>query len=137
MQDPRWNLHGTTFSWFNVVDSIHGSSSLVVGDVLLPDENGAWTVFPEGNGVVATVRFQAVSNATRALEEAAADVVMDGRVDMLDLGYVALRFGSSLGDNRWGPRADLNGDSRIDMKDLSAVAERFGKIYEVVPELVF
>jgi hypothetical protein len=158
LQDPRWNLHGTTFS---VSD---GVAALQFSDLLLPDENGVYTTYPAGDGVVATVQFQVVANATLQghiwtwlslpqnpgiiyitppggwvclLEEAAADVVMDGRVNMKDLAYVAKRFGSSLGDNRWSPRADLNGDSRIDLKDLSAVAKRFGKIYEVEPGLVF
>ena len=161
MQDPRWNLHGTMF-----IIEFHpiAEGNVYIGDLLAPDENGVWTVFPEGNGVLATLRFQAVSNVTSQihiwtwvslldvsclsdrmesidissiggwvclLEEAAADVVMDGRVDMKDLATVAKRFGSSLGDNRWSPKADVNGDNRIDMKDLSFVANQWGNNFEV------
>lgn len=162
MRDPRWNLHGT---FFLAEPSELYDFYFQIGDVLLPDENGEWTVFPEGSGVVTTLRFHASSNETYdkhiwtwvslssvsamsgesksigisssggwvcLLEEAAADVVMDGKVDMWDLGYVAKRFGSSPGDNRWSFRADVNGDNRIDLKDLGFVANQWGNNFEVL-----
>jgi parallel beta-helix repeat protein len=70
------------------------------------------------------------------LEEAAADVVMDGQVDMWDLATVAKHFGCSLGDSRWMFRADVNGDGRIDMKDLGFVANQWGNNFEV-PQLAY
>lgn len=162
MQDPRWNLHGTFFTISNEVDPVYGPTVLI-NDLLLPDSNGNWTAFPEGDGTLVTVRFQAKSNKTSQgdiwtpvhlsdgppgvirltppgdgwiclVEEAKTDVNMDGRVDMKDLSYVAVRFGSSPSDNRWSPSADINSDDRIDMKDLSTVAKQFGKIYEVPPD---
>ena len=49
------------------------------------------------------------------------DVNGDGRVNILDLAYVASRFGSS------APTADLNGDGRVDMLDLVVVANSYGQ----------
>jgi YVTN family beta-propeller protein len=49
------------------------------------------------------------------------DVNGDGRVNMLDLAYVASRFGSST------PAADLNGDGKVDIFDLVIIADNYGR----------
>ena len=49
------------------------------------------------------------------------DVNSDGVINILDLAWVAARFGSS------DPTADLNGDGVVDMLDLSAVARDYGQ----------
>ena len=49
------------------------------------------------------------------------DVNGDGRVNLLDLAYVASRFGSST------PAADLNGDGKVDILDLVIIADNYGR----------
>ena len=49
------------------------------------------------------------------------DVNSDGAVDILDLAWVAARFGSN------DPTADINGDGVVNMLDLSTVAQNYGQ----------
>jgi hypothetical protein len=58
--DPTWNLYGTFF-----VSSVEGDGlgpHVLIGDLLLPNGVGEWdqTTFPNGQGIVATVRFRAI-----------------------------------------------------------------------------
>jgi hypothetical protein len=48
------------------------------------------------------------------------DINDDGRVNMLDLAYVAAHFGRST------PAADLNRDGKVDIFDLAIVADNYG-----------
>jgi parallel beta-helix repeat protein len=57
------------------------------------------------------------------------DVNKDGKVDMIDIGIVALSFGSSPGDLRWNPLADVNQDGKVDLRDIGLVARHFGEHY--------
>jgi parallel beta-helix repeat protein len=54
------------------------------------------------------------------------DVNKDGKVDMIDIGIVALSFGSSPGDLRWNLLADVNQDGKVDLRDIGLVARHFG-----------
>lgn len=54
------------------------------------------------------------------------DVNGDGRVDMKDVGYTAMRFGKYPAEPLWDAKADINGDGTINMKDLGIVAKNFG-----------
>lgn len=51
----------------------------------------------------------------------------DGKVDMLDIGYVARRFMCLPDDILWDPNADVNVDDKIDMADIGTVARHFGE----------
>ena len=55
------------------------------------------------------------------------DLNVDGRVDIYDVGIVAIAFGSKPGDPDWNPIANLNNDSIIDIFDVVTVATNFGK----------
>lgn len=157
MQDPRWNLHGTEFIVFVEVDPAFGPV-VTVGDALLPDDNGNWTAFPDGNGTLATIQFQASNTTSQGhiwtrvglsseqadfcssgyiclLEEAKTDLNQDGTVNMKDLGKAAKAFGTEPGDLRWDSACDINSDFKVDMKDIGAVAKHFGKTYEVPPDV--
>jgi hypothetical protein len=55
-----------------------------------------------------------------------------GKVDMLDVGLVASKFGKRQGQPGWDPNCDLTGpkgvpDGRVDMLDVGLVASMFGK----------
>lgn len=56
------------------------------------------------------------------------DLTRNGRVDGEDLVALALRFGATVGDDRYRSAADLNGDGTIDGGDLAILAGNFGKI---------
>ena len=51
----------------------------------------------------------------------------DGKVDMLDVGYVARRFQLTPSEPMWDPNADVNDDEKIDMVDIGNVARHFGE----------
>jgi YVTN family beta-propeller protein len=55
------------------------------------------------------------------------DLNGDGRVTILDLTYVAARFGSS------APTADLNGDGRVDILDVVIIADHYGSVDQAEP----
>jgi PKD repeat protein len=51
----------TFFAWNLEEDGFYGGPHVVVGNILLPNENGQWPgPFPEGSGVVATIRFKVI-----------------------------------------------------------------------------
>ena len=52
--------------------------------------------------------------------------VPDGKVDIDDVVYVALRFGTYLGHPNWDPLADITDDDKVDIDDVVYVALRFG-----------
>jgi Dockerin type I domain len=54
------------------------------------------------------------------------DVDRDCKIDILDLSIVAIHYGTKVGDPNYYAPADVNGDGRIDILDLSAVAVRYG-----------
>ncbi|MEM2779873.1 MAG: cohesin domain-containing protein [Candidatus Bathyarchaeia archaeon] len=56
MQDPRWNLYGT------YPITIVENNYIIMGDIILPNATGYWdqTEFPNGNGVLFTVKFRAI-----------------------------------------------------------------------------
>jgi len=58
-----------------------------------------------------------------------ADVNRDGKVDIQDLGIVALAFGSYPEHPRWNRDTDVNDDGRTDLKDIALVALHFGETY--------
>jgi outer membrane protein assembly factor BamB len=51
----------------------------------------------------------------------------DGKVDMLDVGYVARRFQLTPSEPMWDPNADVSDDGKIDMADIGSVARHFGE----------
>lgn len=55
------------------------------------------------------------------------DLNGDGKVDMKDLGIVALAFGSYPEHPRWNPDADINQDGVVDINDILIVLSHFGQ----------
>jgi hypothetical protein len=51
----------------------------------------------------------------------------DGKVDMRDVGSVAILFGAKYPDSSYNPNCDLNDDGKINMYDVGAVARHFGE----------
>jgi hypothetical protein len=162
MKDTRWNLHGTYFI-SNVEDDPVYGPCVLVGDLLLPDDNGNWAAFPTGNGTVATVTFNVtrvprgldtppahinmgladpfsilvnddqeeittnrLSGEVRIYPTHIADINLDGKVNMVDIGYIARAFGAKPGHPRWNADYDVIIDGIINMRDVGVVARNFG-----------
>ncbi len=52
----------------------------------------------------------------------------DGKVDIRDIGIIAVRFGCNKGDPCYAPEYDLNCDGKIDILDIAIAAREFGKV---------
>ena len=61
MKDSRWNKHGTVFLSPIDDDFATYGGNVLVGDLLLPDDNGVWAAFPSGTGIVATITFSTIA----------------------------------------------------------------------------
>lgn len=55
------------------------------------------------------------------------DVNGDGKVDMRDIGEVAVAYGTDMDHPRWNSRADVNGDGVVNLLDIALTAHDFGK----------
>jgi len=58
------------------------------------------------------------------------DTDANGYVDMMDVRYVADRFGMLKGDDQWDDRADWDHNDHIDIFDVRYSAKNFGKSYD-------
>ncbi len=162
-EGPFMKSFGDTFFISSIDDdkAVYGGNVLV-GILLLPDEDGNWATFPTGSGTIATVTFNTTSlprgldqppthvnlglvdpsglvndnaedistnllgGAARIYPTHIADVNRDGRVNMLDIGYVARAFGAVPGHPRWNAEYDVVIDNVINMRDVGSVARNFG-----------
>jgi hypothetical protein len=62
LKDSRWNKHGTLFLNSTEIDPVYGPNVLI-GDLLIPDDNGVWVTFPSGFGVLATFTLNPIHAA--------------------------------------------------------------------------
>lgn len=56
------------------------------------------------------------------------DINSDGKVNMKDVGYVAIRFGIDVASPLWDSKADIVVDGKINMRDIGTVSRHFGEI---------
>jgi hypothetical protein len=134
MTDSRWNLHGTVFLASIDDDfSVYGGNVLV-GDLLLPDDNGIWAAFPTGNGTVATVTFNVI-NLPLGLDQPPTHVKFGLAEDSFLVSDVPGQVTPDeitpnllSGEVRIYPThiADINLDGTVNMKDIGLVAKAFG-----------
>ncbi len=59
----------------------------------------------------------------------AGEVVVDGRVDIMDAATLALSYSRGPGDARYNGMADFNVDGRVDILDAAALAANYGMSY--------
>lgn len=57
------------------------------------------------------------------------DINRDGVVDIYDLSIAGVAYGSSEGDPRYNPYADLNMDDHVDIRDVIVICRNWGKQY--------
>ena len=55
--------------------------------------------------------------------------VPDGKVDIRDVHYVAMYYGTTPSSPNWNPNADINGDGKVDIKDVHIAALNYGQHY--------
>lgn len=53
--------------------------------------------------------------------------VPDGKVDMVDLGSIARRFGGVIPNPGYDPNLDARFDGKIDMKDIAVACKNYGR----------
>jgi hypothetical protein len=53
----------------------------------------------------------------------------DGLVDIRDVHYVAICYGTTPSSPNWNPNADINNDGKIDIKDAHIAAANYGQHY--------
>lgn len=56
------------------------------------------------------------------------DINGDGKINMYEIGYTAIRFGITPNSPNWDSRCDFVSDSKINMKDIGLIAKYFGNI---------
>jgi hypothetical protein len=57
----------------------------------------------------------------------AGDIVNYGQVNILDISFIATRFGTTPASPNWNAAADINADGKIDILDISTCAVNYGK----------
>ena len=55
------------------------------------------------------------------------DVNMDKKVDMMDIGWICLAYGSYPGCPNWNPNMDINNDNKVDMIDIGFACVHYGE----------
>ena len=60
------------------------------------------------------------------IELIAGDVNNDGEINIADFTYLAGRYGSAKGDDRYTTQADLNSDEKVNIQDLAILGSHFG-----------
>jgi len=83
---------------------------------------GNFTVYASANHEEETITTRTVFTA-----KLAGDSNDDGRVDYIDLGRLAVAYGSKLGDATYNSAVDFDSNGRINYKDLGTVATNYGK----------
>jgi hypothetical protein len=129
-EGPFMKSFGNTFFISSIDDDVNVyGHNVLVGILLLPDDNGNWAAFPTGNGTVATVTFN-VTSLPRGLDQPPTHINL-GLVDPSGLvNDNAEDISTNLlsGEVRLYPThiADVNRDGKVDMHDIGYVAHEFG-----------
>jgi arylsulfatase A-like enzyme len=53
--------------------------------------------------------------------------VPDGVVDVIDIDYLCVLFGSQLGGVNWRPNGDINHDDKVNMRDIGIACRNYAK----------
>jgi hypothetical protein len=97
----------------NATDTLQGSFVLSIG--ISP--------YPLSSNIIVK---ETAGNATASIGiTRRVDVNGDGKIDILDLAFVANAFGSTLNSSRYDGRADIDGNGTVDITDLATIAFYF------------
>jgi hypothetical protein len=135
---PAHAFHGNaTLVWLTFKVSYAGNASEVYGQTFATVLKLSDTILIDDQG--ADVQHRVIDCALNIEIHFVADIIgpnntaPDGKVDIRDVAFPALRFGANLGDPRFDPRADITGptslmpDGKIDIRDIALVALHFGE----------
>lgn len=129
IEGPFMKQHGETLFFYYVEygDPFYGDN-IIVGVVLLPQEEGEWTEWPSGTGTIATITFRA-KYQPRGLDKpkSTCDLKLD---DTLIMSSEGERITHSVQHGYYEILpvhiADVNFDRRINMDDLMIIVNAFG-----------
>lgn len=143
---------GTFLSNVGATSILKSQMDNVIGSLLFSVGLNAPPV-ATGNGTLATMKFRVLANGTSTLTLNAivlkspdnetltftkadgsfsnllfkpGDINKDGKVNLIDLVEVAIRYGSTPADPKWNPDADVNHDNVINIFDLDFIVLHFG-----------
>jgi len=130
LPDARWNFYGTFFAPEFLTNSAGQNTSVLIGQLLLPDSNGHTTVFPYGDGVLAILTFKALQQESGIWRPPlACNLTL---TETLVLNPDTLVIPASVQNGRfemWPENTvDINHDYKVDMKDIGPAARAFGTI---------
>ena len=124
------------------------SPTILVSTAIDPNTKSvSITGLVDGNYVISLVRqgflvrdiAVKVSGANQNLGDKSllpGDLVVDGAIDVSDLGAVLSIFGSSFGDENYSPVNDFNVDGSVDVADLGLLLAYFGSDITIYGESV-
>jgi len=100
--------------------AIWAEATVVIGETWAYNnfffEYALWGPVPKFGPAIVTTRI-------------APDINGDTKVDVRDIAFAAMSFGSYLGGPRWNLLVDINQDNKVDIIDLALIAKNFGKTY--------
>jgi hypothetical protein len=80
-----------------------------------------------GNHTIYASYYQTLATAIFDVVWLSTDINRDGKVTIIDVVNVALAYGSTPGDPRWNPRADIDQNNIVNILDIAKVAVDMGK----------
>jgi hypothetical protein len=102
----------TTITW-DTTDVAKGIYTISAAAYILPNETNT----DDNTYVDGTVRVTMVGDVSAAFDE----------VDIVDIVYVAISFGSKKGEPEYNPNADVDNNGEIDIVDIVIIAIHFGE----------
>jgi parallel beta-helix repeat protein len=128
-EGPFMTQAGDTFFIRSVEEDGEYGPNILVGILVLPDENGIWHTFPQGNGVLTTITFKAI-NQERGLEKPplTCSLILNDTL-IVDDQIEEVPHTTQDGTYIMHPTniADINYDGKVDVRDVSRVAAAFGE----------
>lgn len=128
-EGPFMKQAGDTFFISLVESDGEFGPNVLVGILVYPDENGTWTQFPQGSGVLATITFKAIYQE-RGLEKSpvSCDLTLNDTL-LVDDQIQEVPHTTQNGIYRMHPTniADINYDGKVDVKDVARIAVAFGQ----------
>lgn len=110
------NLTNVTFTW-NTTGFEYGNYTLTAYATPVPGETDTANSNCTGGWVFVSL----VGDVTGP------NGVPDGKVDIRDVHYIAMYYGTTPSSPNWNANADINNDGKVDIRDVHIAAENYGK----------
>ena len=100
----------------NTTGLTYGNYTLSAYVTLAPGETNTGTNFTDGWVIISMVGDVYSANGWP-----------DGKVDIRDVHYVAIYYGTTPPSPNWNPNVDINNDGKVDIRDVHIAAANYGK----------